>query len=191
MSLNTYLYLAVIVISAWCPMLSCSNANGLAPNDAADSVYALAIKGSYADIRTFRANILSDYDDCFRNDVYGLFNDSSMSVRAMALYATHAVDEIADSIFAYHSVDLSHAMFNFISESGDTATVSELMAAIKRRFDAMDMDEKAHWIVATLPPYKIAQYLEDGDNVLVQRIMELLDQSGKDQFAATIKRTYN
>ncbi len=189
MSVNTYLYIAIIAASVWCPIVSCSNGNGLAPNEAADSVYALALKNSYEGIHTFRANLLSDYDGDFRSDVYRLFNDSSLSLRAVALYATHDVEEIADSIFAGHAVEVSHAVFHYLAESGDTVSVSELEAAIIQRFNAMDLDEKAHWIVATLPSSEIPQYLEDGDAALIRQIMPLLNQSDKARFEASLKRT--
>ncbi len=187
MSVNTYLYyIAIIAVSVWCPIASCSNGNGLAPNEAADSVYALALKKSHEGVRTLRANLLSDYDDGFRSDVYGLFNDSSLRIRAVALYATHDVDEIADSIFADHAVELSHTMFHYLAEGGDTTTASELEAAIVQRFNAMDLDEKAHWIVATLQPSEIPQYLEGGDRALIQHIMPLLNQSDKARFVASL-----
>lgn len=189
MSVNTYLYIAIIAASVWCTIASCSNGNGLTPNEAADSVYTLATKNSYDGVHTLRANLLSDYDNDLRSEVYGLFNDSSLSLRAVALYATHDVDEIADSILADHAVDLSHAVFLYLAESGDTTSASKLETAMMQRFNAMDLDEKAHWIVATLPPSEIPRYLDDGDRALIQHIMPLLNQSDKARFEASLKRT--
>lgn len=189
MSVNTYLYIAVTVASLWCPIASCSNANGLAPGEVADSIYSLAINGSYTNIRTFRADLLSDQDNDFRDDVFGFFSDSSLNVRAMALFATHTVKEIADSVFADHDIDLSHAVFRYLSESGDASSTSELKVAITQRFDTMNLDEKAQWIVATLPPPDISQYLEKGDSALVQRIMTLLSPYDKARFEASLKIT--
>ncbi len=186
MPVKTTLYKVIIAASVWCPIASCSNGDELDPNEAADSVYVLAINHSYEDVHIFRANFLSDYDDDFRSNVYGLFNDSSLSLRAVALYVTHAVDEIADSIFACHAVELSHTIFHYLTEIGDTISASELEAAITQRFNAMDLDEKAHWIVATLPPYEIPQYLEEGDRALIQHIVPLLNQSDKIRFKASL-----
>lgn len=191
MAVNTYLYIAIIAASVWSSIVSCSKGSGLAPNDAADSISTLVTKGSHYDISAFRTGFLYDNDSSFRNDVYDLFRDSSLNIRAIALYATHTIDEIADNIFAGHAVDISHAVFQYLIDSGETSSLSQLKSSIIQRFDAMNLDEKAHWIIATLAPSEIAMYLEDGDQALTQRIIALLNQSDKALFVASLKRINN
>ena len=186
MSANTYLYIAIMA-ALLCPIASCSKNNGMTSDAAADSISAMVREGSFKGIQTLRTCLLSDYDDSFRDDVYNLFCDSTLDVSAMALYATHTVNEMADSIFAHHAVDLSHAVFRFLAESGDASSVEELKTAITQRFNAMDLDEKARWIVATLKPSEIAQYLDNSDAALIQRIMALYTGSNRTTFAASIK----
>lgn len=186
MSVNTYLYIAIMA-ALLCPTASCSKNNGMTSDAAADSISAMAREGSFKGIQTLRTCLLSDYDDSFRDDVYNLFCDSTLDVSAMALYATHTVNEVADSIFAHHAVDLSHAVFRFLAESGDTSSVEELKTAITQRFNAMDLDEKARWIVTTLKPSEIAQYLDNSDAALIQRIMALYNGSDRTKFVASIK----
>lgn len=178
--------LAVATMSLLAFLSSCRYGKGSA-SEIADSTYALYHNGASAEIRAYADYVRSEYDYPDRSEAYACFGDSPMAIRAFALVVTHKATEMADSIMAGHNVILSNAVNNCMISLGDTALRSAFKAAITQRFDAMDVEEKARWIIAAIPPEEITKYIKDDDRELIQAISALYSPTQRKTFASALR----